>query len=177
MPDNLSLGAEAQVNHIIALMQKEKTKGAIHDGAQIFPDAFFGVDPEGKVKGQFETGDGCALKLSYRVIEPVRWVGLHLRAGHFSLDDKSIVGVICKSQADHAITSRLCLRSGFEGGFEDSFLPKHLVSYSEASTHIDLIQIEKSGYLSKQALWRELLFFLPCTDTDINIQELKFFIV
>ncbi|WP_081570380.1 hypothetical protein [Sphingobium herbicidovorans] len=120
---------------------------------------FFVIDPEGKVKGQFETGDGCALKLSYRIIEPVRWFGLHLPAGSFDLKGKSIIGVICKSQAEHAITSRLCLRSGFEGGFEDSFLPKHLVSYGESSTHIDLIQVEKSDNLSKRALWRELILF------------------
>ena len=177
MPDNLSLGADAQVNHIIALMQVEKSKGPVHDGVRISPGAAFVIDPEGKVQGNFQTGDGCTLKLSYRVIEPVRWLGLHFSAGSFSLEGKSVVGAICKSQSGHAITSRFCLRSGYEGGFEDHFLPKHMVSYSEASTHIDLISIDTNQDISKDEKWRELILFLPVMDTNIIIYDLKFFVV
>lgn len=138
---------------------------------------FFVIDPEGQIKGNFETGNGNVLKLSYRIIRPVRWVGLHIAAGNFDLQGRSIAGLICKSHADHAVTSRACIRSGYEGGFTDIFLPKHIVSYAEPSTHIDLLQVEKETDLPKKADWRELVIFLPVADTNITISELKFFVV
>ncbi|MBB6191284.1 hypothetical protein FHS51_001511 [Sphingobium wenxiniae] len=116
MSDNLFFGPDAQVNHTIGMMQTEKSQGSITDGARVGPNVFFVIDPEGQIKGNFETGNGNVLKLSYRIIRPVRWVGLHIAAGNFDLQGRSIAGLICKSHADHAVTSRACIRSGYEGG-------------------------------------------------------------
>lgn len=177
MPDNLFFGPDAQINHTIGMMQAEKSEGAITDGARVSPNVFFVVDPEGQIAGNFETGDGNVLKMSYQIIKPARWIGLHITAGNFDLQGRSILGLIAKSRSDHAVTSRACLRSGYEGGFTDSFLPKHIVSYAETSTHIDLLQIEKDADLPQAADWRELVFFLPPADTHLAISELKFFVV
>jgi len=176
MFDGLSLGPDAQANSTFAGMRATESEGKIANGVEIVPGAFFVIDPEGELKGSFKTGGEQILSLSYRVLTPVRWFALHVAAGAFPLENSMIAGLICKSEAEQAAVTKICLRSGLDGGFRDTFFPKSLVSYAEPSVHIDLVRLDQDSNLILNAEWREIVFFFPRMDSELALSDLRFFI-
>lgn len=175
--DNLLLGPEAPVNHTIALMRAAPKGGRILDGARPAPQAFFSVDPRGEVEGNFTTGGGNVIGLKYAVRKAPDWLALHLVLGGVDLSDGAVFGVVCKSRAAEATTVRLCLRSARVDGFVDAFFDKHLVAFAEASTHLDLLRIPARDDIPGQAGWRELILFFQPAPAELEIEDLRVFIV
>lgn len=176
MSDNLLLGPDAPVTHTIDMLRSLPVRGAIEDGAQISAGAFIAVDPKGRVTGSYSTGSGSVIRMNYQVAQPVRWVTLNLPLGGVDFTSRTIFGVVCKSRAQQATTFRLCLRSATPDGFVDTFLDKHVVAFAQSSTHIDLVQLVKRD-VPLQAEWRQFLLFFPLTDADLEIEDLRVFIV
>lgn len=175
--DNLLLGPDAQINHTIGLLRATSAKNQLVDQMKLMPGAFFGIDPEGKVTGRSVSGGGHLLQLKYTVGRPPRWLALHLAVGGVDLGKAAVFGVACKSRAPEAATFRLCLRSATPEGFVDAFLPKHVVAFSETSTHVDLLKLEGHEHVPAQASWRELILFFQPSSADFELHDLRVFIV
>lgn len=176
MADNLLLGPEAQVNHLTSLLRVTPGTGVLAEGARLAPGAFLSVDPEGQLTGQFKTGAGTVLDLSYEVQKPPRWLALHLELGALPLLDKAVFGIVCKSRAPQAATFRLCLRSAVQGGFVDAFFDKHVVAYADQSTHVDLLRLGARNDVPAEAPWRDLILFFQTRSAQIHLNDLRVFI-
>jgi len=115
--------------------------------------------------------------LNYTVHRPVSWLALHLSVGGIDLRDAAVFGVVCKSRAPEATTFQFCLRSPTADGFRDAFLPKHVVSYAQTSTHIDLLKLDSREDVPAQAKWRDLVLFFSTQSAAIELIDLRVFVV
>ncbi len=179
MADNLMLGRDAQVNHTIAMLRGTESSGALAEVSVLAPDrlAFLSWDSAGRATGTFKTGAGKVLELAYEVLKTPRWVSLHLQLGAIDFGDAAVFGIVCKSRAAQAATIRPCLRSASTTGFEDAFFDKHVVSFSEASTHVDLLRLAGRSDVPTKAPWRELILFFQTSSASFEIQDLRVFVV
>ena len=175
--DNLSLASDAQVNHLIGVVRSTEAKYSLADELRLAPGAFFSIDPDGKVSGHCAAGGSNVLSVEYSVEHPVKWFGLHFSMGGIDLRDAAVFGVVCKSRSPEATTLRVCLRSPTPDGFVDAFLPKHVVAYGQASTHVDLMKLEGREDVPSQAAWRELILFFPTQSAAIDLIDLRVFVV
>lgn len=174
---NTRLERDAQVNHAIALLGAEPREGEIADLGSPAPNTFFSIDPEAALTGTFATAQDGLIRLSYAAARKPRWCALHLTAGGIDLDGATVLGVICKSQAEAAVTFRICLRSGTPEGFVDTFLPKSVVAFAQPSVHVDLLRLDTVSGLPKQAEWREIVLFFQPGKADVVLQDFRVFIV
>jgi hypothetical protein len=175
---NNSFGPEAGINYTSFVLGRTSLSGKMVPRVDLVPGAFISYDPEGEVSGDFTSSEGDLLSLSYRVNKPVRWIALHFVMGDVDFSGCDLLGIVVKSQAPTATTYRVCVRSGTEEGFEDCFFSKHVVGFSEKSTHIDLIRLDKSeGIVPLRAPWREIILFFKAVDQDLTINDFKVFAV
>lgn len=175
--DNLLLGPDAQINHRIGVLRTTVTDQPLAEQLPLVPGAFVSIDREGEVAGRCVTGGESLLRLDYTCRKSPRWLALHLRVGGLNLDQAAIFGVVCKSRAPQAATFRLCLRSAAPAGFVDAFLPKHVVTFAETSTHVDLLQLQGHEDVPVRADWRELILFFQPQSAAFDLLDLRVFIV
>lgn len=174
---NTRLELDAQVNHAIALLGAEARQCSVEDLAEPAPNTFFSVDPEAKLSGTYATAAEGLIRISYAAQRKPRWCALHLAAGDIDLTGATVLGVICKAQAEAAVTFRVCLRSAAPEGFVDTFLPKAVVAFGQPSVHVDLLRLDTAPTVPKQAEWRELVLFFQPNKADLVLQDLRVFIV
>lgn len=175
--DNLHFGPDAQINHTIGLLRASPTDKPLVDKMKLMPGAFFAIDAEGEVTGRCVTGGDHLLRLDYTVGRPPRWLALHLVVGGVDLGKAALFGVACKSRAPEAATYRLCLRSATPEGFVDAYLPKHVVAFSETSTHVDFLKLEGHEHVPAQADGRELILFFQSRSAVFELLDLRVFII
>lgn len=175
--DNLDFGLDAEVNHKLAVLRHEGGSGALQDAVSPGTGCFFSIDPEAEVIGSYRAGNGCLLDLKYEVRKAPRWMALHISVGGIDLTDASVIGLICKSTAEQAVTIRPALRSARPGGFFDAFLPKHVVAFSAPSTHIDILKLQGRADVPATAEWRELVLFFEPKSSAVTLRDLRVFIV
>lgn len=175
--DNIHLGPDAQVNHNISVLRALRMKDALRDGASLMPGVVFAIDPEAKISGQFTSEGNSLIKLNYEIKTTPRWIALHFALGGVDFSDTTVFGVACKSQSSEAATMRVCLRSGVAGGFRDAFLPKHVVAFSQVSSHVDLLRLQGLDAVPATAPWRELILFFQTSSAQFDIIDLRVFIV
>jgi len=186
MVDSLNVSQDSHINHIVELSKKTNNSGKIHNNAKISADIYFSVDTDANVSGEFTSGDGKVVSIRYynssesihgNKIIP-RWIAVHFRLGEISLKNKTAIGVVIKSEAPTAVTMRACLRSGSGGTFLDEFFSKHIVSYQNSSTHLDILKIEDfPEQFPLEKADRDLILFLPPQDSSLTISDLRVFIV
>ncbi len=176
--DNLLFGPDAQINHTIGLLRATATDQPLADKIDLLPGVFLAIDTEeGEVTGRCVTGGVTLLRMEYTVSRSPRWLALHMAVGDVDLSKAAVMGIVCKSRAAEAATYRVCLRSATSSGFVDAFLPKHVVAFSEASTHIDLLKLEGYEHVPAKAEWRELILFFQPRSAAFELLDLRAFIV
>lgn len=175
--DSLELGPDAQLNHAITLLQTARASAPLVDEKVISPGVFLSIDPEGDVSGEISNGHDGLIALNYTVLKKPRWLGVHMIMGNVDLSQAAIAGVVCKSHAQEAATYRICLRSGTDQGFQDTFFPKHIVAFQQESVHVDILKLSSFDEIPSKATWRELILFFQTTSAAIDIRDLRFFIV
>lgn len=175
---NHSFGPEAHLNQISYVLKATTLNGDISPRVDLVPDVFITFDHEGEIEGAFSSPEGSLLSMSYRVIKPPRWVALHFAMGDVDFSGHSVLGIVARSEAPVATMFRMCVRSGTEDGFSDCFFSKHVVSFSEVSTHIDLLRFGQDGKsIPSRAPWRELILFFKIADQKLTVNDLKIFSV
>nr|WP_319513662.1 hypothetical protein [uncultured Cohaesibacter sp.] len=178
--NNLLTGVDAQARSVISALKLFEGTGDINGtDAPVTDGTLISVDPTGKVHGSFIATKDNLIKINMLPTGPdtPKWQALHFQIGNLNIEEEMVLGIVIKSQAPSSITSRICIRSGVDGEFIDTMLPKTLVSYSEPSVHLDLLDLSKTPDFPSAAEWRDLIIFFRPGEVDIEISEIRFFVV
>ena len=175
MEHNLDFGPEAQANHSLAVLRAQSLEKAVSGDERFSPGVFVSIDPESDTKVQATSRPGELVDLSFNTHRPGRWLSLNFEMGNCSLNGRDILGFMAKVQSEATMTFRVCVRSGGEGGFQDAFFGKRVISYAASSTHADLMKLEERDDVPAHAPWRELIIFLPPDVGQISLKDLALF--
>lgn len=179
MANNILLGPDAQVRFSLQKLRAHQGQGKIAgERTPIMDGVFLSTDPDAGVTGEYHASRDNLLKLRMRPGRgQARWQGLHVIVGPLDLSDAAVIGVVARSQAPSSFTTRVCLRSGGDGQFIDTFFPKTMVSFAQPSTHLDILEIAKLPELPQRAQWRDLILFFQGSNVDLDLLDLRFFVV
>lgn len=180
MVNNLFLGPDGQARFLLQSLQACETSGKISDPTtRIIEGIQLSSDPEARVAGEFSSpvGEILRLKAAPRGGTHARWQALHVTLGPADISGAGALGVMIRSRAPSSMTTRICLRSGREGGFVDHFLPKTLISFAQDSTHLDVIELSQAPDLPRQADWRDLILFFRPGPVELELRDLRLFIL
>ena len=175
MEHNLDFGAEAQANHSLAILRAMECDETVAPDARFAPGIFLSMDPESDTQAQVVSRPGMLADIRFTTTRPGQWLSLNIELGAFDLTGRDVIGFMCKSRAEDTITFRACLRSGAEGGFQDAFFGKRVISYDTPSTHADLIKLDARDDIPATAPWRELLLFFPPDLRQLSLTDLSLF--
>jgi len=175
MEHNLDFGAEAQGSHTLAILRAHSQQGPLTSDTRFSPGVFLSTDPDSDTSCQIHSEPGMLLELTAKGRRPGKWLSLNIELGAMDLSQRSVFGVMCKSRSEDIQTLKICLRSGVEGGFQDVFFGKRMISYNEESTHADLLKLVDYPDVPAQAPWRELILFLPPELRQLKLTDLALF--
>lgn len=175
MEHNLDFGAEAQANHSLAVLRAQAFEKAVSGDERFSPGVFVSIDPASDTKVVATSRPGELADLSFETQRPGQWLSLNFEMGDCSFSGRDIAGFMAKVQSEATMTFRVCLRSGIEGGFQDAFFGKRVISYEAPSTHADLMKLEERDDIPPHAPWRELIIFLPPDVRQLSLKDLALF--
>lgn len=179
MADNILIGPDAQLRFSLQLLRAHKGRGKIAgDRTPIIDSVFLSTDPDAQVTGDYTADATNMVKLQMRSRKgPSRWQGMHIVMGPVDLSKAAVIGIVARSQSPSSMTTRICLRSGGGGQFTDNFFPKTMVSFAQASTHLDVLDMADINDLPRQAQWRDLILFFQGDTVDLDLLDLRFFVL
>ena len=180
MVDNLFLGPDAQARLNLQTLRRHSADGKISgERTPVLDDVFLSNDPEAGITGDYSCTDTTLIRVQSRPPGQAtpRWQGMHIAMGPASLENAAVIGVVARSQAPSSATTRLCIRSGRDGRFVDTFFPNRMVSFAQPSTHLDILETVSTPDLPRQAAWRELILFFRTGEVDLELLDLRLFVL
>lgn len=178
MTDNVATGPDADFNYALQLLRSSQTSGEIQAQTEIQPGLALHADPALQASGSWRSPAGRLFELEVTTGGEGGWFGLHMRLGGISLSQAGLIGIACRGTSPTIEAVRVCIRSGRpEGGFDDCFFPKRILTHPDASSHLDALQISQQPELPPEAPWRELILFLPLHSFRLDLHDLRLFIV
>lgn len=180
MQDNFFLGPDADVRFALSAMRAHEATGKIlAENTVILNGITLSFGPGGQLRGNYSSGRDniLSLNLTCRSRSLPHWQCLKVPLGAMNLTGAAAIGIIARSFAPHSTVSRFTLRSGRDGDFVDQNFGKAMVSFAAPSTHLDLIEITKEPNLPLEAQWRDLILFFRPGPLEIEILDLRFFVV
>jgi len=177
MVDNLSLGADGQVNYALSVLRNQTSKGKLVNRVELLPGIGLQIDPALKVSGHFNSPEGWLLEIDATAHGEGNWLGLHLKLPASDLSDVGVFGFVARTAAPEVEAARACMRSGIEGGFVDCFFDKHIFMQSEETCHVDVLQLDRKDTIPTTAPWRELIIFFPPESFRATLIDLRVFLV
>lgn len=161
-------------------LRRHDGEGRIGGGATpILDGVFLSNDADARITGDYRCADTNMIKVQMRPGSeaPSRWQGMHIVMGPAGLDGAAVVGIVARSRSAASITTRLCIRSGRGDRFVDTFFPKTMVSFAQPSTHLDILEIASTPDLPRQAGWRDLILFFRTGEVDLELLDMRLFIL
>jgi hypothetical protein len=150
--------------------------------ADLCPGVALHRDPDAGLTGTWSSPAGRLIEMQTQVARPGAWFGLHIRlpAEVADLERVRWIGIVARTSSLRVMAIRVGLRSGLPrmagGGFQDSFLPRHILCQPRQSDHHDLLCPADLPDLPQQAPWRELVLFLPpAAPVDWVLHDLRIF--
>lgn len=180
MTNNLFLGPDAQARFLMQNLMAHDGKGEItRTETHVIDGVHLSNDPEADITGTYESRPGELLRLKAvpRGDARPRWQALHVAMGPADLSGAGVLGVVIRSRAPASITTRVCLRSGRDGAFVDNFFAKSMISFAQESTHLDVIDLARTPDLPRSAQWRDLVLFFRAGEVELELLDLRLFIV
>lgn len=175
--DNLGLGADADVNHRLAIFREAEAEGEIAAKTALGAGLTLRADPALGVSGRYASPRGRLLELEAEMAAPGDWFGLHIPVTAASLAGYGVFGFACRGSAPDLTEIRVCLRSGAGDGFSDCFFDKHILLHPTEASHVDAIALQARDEVPERAPWRDLILFLPVTDVRLSLADLRVFLV
>ena len=179
MTNNILLGPDAQVRFSLQLLRAYEGKGVISGATTpVIDGIFLSNDPEAGVSGSFTSSKDNAVKLEMRVNSGIapRWQAMHITMGEVDLTDAAIFGIMARSFAPASVTTRICIRTGRDDQFVDTFFPKTMVSFGKTSTHLDVLDLNGISDLPRRGTWREMILFFRPGDVNLDLLDLRVFV-
>lgn len=177
MTDNIALGPDGQVNHVLTLLRNGAAEGDLQENVVFMPGIELHADPALGLSGSYRSPEGRILEFDARMEAPGGWCGLHLTLPATDLRRYGVLGFACRSSAPDLHMVRACIRSGREDGFEDCFFDKHILIRPEEATHVDALSVHHQDRLPMEAPWREFVLFLPVESFRLSLIDLRVFLV
>ncbi|MCF6234042.1 MAG: hypothetical protein L3J36_13245 [Rhodobacteraceae bacterium] len=178
MDENAPIAPDTYLNQSLQVLRDSFCDGDITELVDFHPGLTLHADPALQVGGHWRSPAGRLLELEVDTFGGGSWIGLHMALGKIDLSAFGVLGITCRSAAPNMQVIQPCLRSGLEnGGFEDCFFSKRILSYPEPSSHLDALHIDMQIKLPEDAPWRELILFLPCHSFRWDLHDLRLFIV
>lgn len=160
----------------LAHLRDSRAEGPLAATETVFaPGVALHADPGLALTGRFRSPAGRLIELE-ATSGGAGWIGLHVALDAPSLPEAGWLGLACQSAAAGRIVVRPCLRSGTEGGFADTFFPRHILAEPEAQSHVDALPLATTPDLPADAPWRELVFFLPGATFTWHLHDLRIFL-
>jgi len=178
--NNLLTGPDAQARFLLQSLKAHQGRGKLLAAqTPIIEGVRLSIDPTSEVKGHYETTseEMLSLTMQYGASKPPKWQALHISLGEMNLHGALLLGVLIKSRSPSSTTTKVCLRSGKDEDFHDTFFPKTMVSFGETSAHLDVLEFDKTPTLPRQVQWRDLILFFRPGEFDINILDIRLFVV
>jgi hypothetical protein len=181
MTHNLLLGPDAQIRQSLQALRAFQGTGQIAaPRTDLHAGLFVNTDPKASVLGRYiARGDGL-ISLSMRATSDcqARWQALHIPIGPALLSKElATIGTVIRARADTPSSIQLCVRSGQSKGFVDTFFSKPLYVTAEETTHLDIIELNATLGFPREATWRDMIIFFPEGEVNIDILDIRFFIV
>lgn len=180
MQDNLFLGPDADARFALSALKAHEATGTISaEKTVILNGITLSYSPGGQLKGKYRSAPDNMLSLSVTCRSRLlpHWQCLTISLGAMDLTGAAVVGLVARTSAPQSTLSRFTLRSGRDGDFVDQAFGKALVSLAAPSTHLDVIEIAKATNLPLHAQWRDLILFFRPGPLEIEILDLRFFVV
>lgn len=180
MQDNLFLGPDADIRFALSALRAHEGSGTITaEKTVILNGITLSYSPNGQLQGKYRSGPDNMLSISMtcRSRSFPQWQCLTIPLGAMDLTGAAAIGIIARTSSPQSTLSRFTLRSGRDGDFVDQGFGKSLVSFAAPSTHLDVIEIAKAPSLPLQAQWRDLILFFRPGPLEIEILDLRFFVV
>lgn len=180
MQNNLYIGPDAKARFALTSLRAHEESGPIAEGRTPIVEGIAFVHDAGPgLTGQYRATSGNMLGLSLSSVSHPQpgWQCLTVALGPMNLTGAAVIGVVLRTQAPQSTVTRITLRSGREQTFVDQSFDKAMVSFSQASTHVDMIEIASAPYVPIEADWRDLMLFFRPGSLEIDILDLRFFVV
>ena len=178
MTNNMATGPDADFNYALQLLRHSQSEGEIQAHTEIQTGMALHADPALRPSGQWRSPAGRLLELDVTVAGAGGWFGLHMPLGNIDLSQAGIIGIACRGTSPSIEAILVCIRSRVvEGGFDDCFFPKRILTHPDSSSHLDAIQINQQLELPPVSPWRELILFLPLHSFRLDLHDLRLFIV
>ncbi|TQS70195.1 hypothetical protein ERN12_16330 [Rhodobacteraceae bacterium] len=181
MTHNLLLGPDAQIRQSLQALRAFQGNGQIAaPRTDLHAGIFVNTDPEAAVAGRYIARRDGLISLSMQATSgtQARWQALHIPMGPALLGKElATIGTVIRARADTPNSIQLCVRSGQNEGFVDTFFSKSLQVTAEETTHLDIIELNTTPALPREAAWRDMIMFFPAGAVDIDILDMRFFIV
>ena len=159
------------------MLFRSEYSGPVQSEQRLVPGIFFSSDPEVSNTIHVESRPGELMTFRFDVDQPGRWLSLSMAVGSADFSGCKIAGFACKLDAPATSIFRACLRSGEEGGPRDVFFPKSVVAYPKTALHLDVLEFDTHPNIRLQAPWREFVIFFPVESAEINLRDLRFFVI
>ena len=176
MPDNLSFGPQAGVNHALALLRAGSVDQPVQAEVALVPGITFTTDPNATLRGRLLSAPGALLSLHLDPQDNPRWISLVLDMGVVDLTGPQWLGVVCAVQSPRATTFRVLLRTTIDGGHVDSYFRKTVVAYAEPTTHTDVLDVTRDATVPRAAARRELILLFEHIAQDLHILNMGVFV-
>ncbi|WP_417809371.1 hypothetical protein [Thioclava sp.] len=178
--NNLLIGPDAHARFLLQSLKAHEGRGKLlAANTPIIEGIRLSNDSAGKVKGHYESIGGEMLSLSMQHSSSVapKWQALHISLGEMNLNGSLLLGILIKSRSPSSLTTKICLRSGKDGDFQDVFFSKTMVSFGQVSAHLDVLEFDKNPTLPHQVQWRDLILFFRPGEVNINLLDIRLFVV
>lgn len=178
--ENTFLGPDADVRFSLNALRAHEATGSISaEKTVILNGIILSYEAGGKLVGKYRSGRDNILSLSLTCKSHTvpHWQCLTVSLNAMDLTGAGVLGVIARSSSPQSTISRFTVRSGRDGDFVDQPFSKSMVSFAAPSTHLDVVEIATAPNLPIQAQWRDLILFFRPGPLEINILDLRVFVV
>lgn len=179
MSANIFTGPDAHLRFLLETVKSGKSKGQFDSEGQVIEGLSLRTDPDAKVKIDYtsDAGKFLSLKMASTNNTHARWQAMHIAMGPVDMSDVQVMGVVARTKAGKAVHTRFALRSLRGRQFIDHSFDKSMVSFAEESTHLDVVALSKYDDLPRKADNRELVLFFPGSPFELDIVDLRVFLV
>jgi hypothetical protein len=177
MANNLDLSPDGQIAFSLASLRELEYGGPVESSQHLVPGIFFSLDPESTNAVTVESHPGELMTFRLAVDRPGRWLTLNMSVGSVDFTGCKIIGFACKLDSSTTTTFRVCLRSGRDGGHNDVFFKKSVVSYPKTALHLDVLELDDTPEISARAPWREIVIFFQREPSEINLRDFRLIVI
>ena len=174
----MSHPVEQTADTALAALRRLQSSGPLASEADIVPGLRLSFDTErGAIEAAHAAGPGPLLRLTLAVERPGRWLTLNLSLGGGVLAEGDVIGVVADLVASAPAEIGLSIRSGRGKRFRDTAFTDRFAVGPDGGVQVALHTVVAGTPLADPASWRSLMLRLPPQSLDLEIRDMRIFVV